>query len=54
MMLAGDKLRVVLVTIHCALKAVPETAEPGRGLQHHSHDGQASRKTWGFQAPGWR
>lgn len=51
MMLAGRRLRVVLVTIHIALKSVPAMLSTERIAQTISVTGQALTDRFGFKAP---
>jgi len=51
MMLAGSKLRVVLVTIHCALKAVPELLDQEKVYKTIMITAKALREDLGFINP---
>ena len=51
MMLAGTKLRVVLVTIHCALKAVPELLNEAGVYKTISITAKALTEDLGFSRP---
>ena len=51
MMLAGDKLRVALVTIHCALKDVPCAIDMEAILRTLSITSDAMRRDFGIQNP---
>ena len=51
MMLAGKKLRVVLVTIHCALKDVPDTLNRELVYKTIAITAEALRKDFGFKSP---
>ncbi len=51
MMLAGDRLRVVLVTIHCALKAVPELLTQKGIYKTIAMTAKALKEDLGFERP---
>ena len=51
MMLAGSKLRVVLVTIHCALKAVPELLDREKVYKTIMITAKALKEDLGFSNP---
>jgi 4-hydroxythreonine-4-phosphate dehydrogenase len=51
MMLAGDKLRVTLVTIHCALKDVPEKISIENIVKTISITALSLRKDFGISSP---
>jgi 4-hydroxythreonine-4-phosphate dehydrogenase len=51
MMLAGEKLRVVLVTIHCALKAVPELLTQEGVYKAIVMTAKALKEDLGFERP---
>jgi len=51
MMLAGDKLRVVLVTIHCALKAVPGLLSREGVYNTIAMTAKALKEDLGFSSP---
>jgi 4-hydroxythreonine-4-phosphate dehydrogenase len=51
MMLAGAKLRVVLVTIHCALKAVPDLLDQEKVYKTIVITAKALKEDFGFSRP---
>ena len=51
MMLAGEKLRVALVTIHCALKDVPDILDRELVYKTIAITAEALRKDFGFKSP---
>ena len=51
MMLAGDRLRVALVTIHCSLKEVPEILSMEMVYRAISITAMALEKEFGFKSP---
>ncbi|MDB4443880.1 4-hydroxythreonine-4-phosphate dehydrogenase PdxA [bacterium] len=51
MMLAGDRLRVTLVTIHCALKDVPANLDEDKIYKTIAITSKALEKDFGLQSP---
>ena len=51
MMLAGERLRVALVTIHCSLKEVPEILDSEMILRTISITAMALKKDFGLKTP---
>jgi 4-hydroxythreonine-4-phosphate dehydrogenase len=51
MMLAGDRLRVALVTTHCALKEIPAMLERGKVFRTIKITAEALQRDFGLDSP---